>query len=79
MINVADGRSTSLLELIEALNTLLGTNVQPQFEPTRAGDVKHSLADISLAQEVLGYDPIIDFRDGLERSIDYYKSITAAT
>jgi UDP-glucose 4-epimerase len=79
VINIADGRSTSLIELIGGLNELLGTSVEPKFEPVRAGDVKDSLADISLAQEVLKYEPLVNFRDGLEQSIEYYKSITAAT
>ena len=79
IINIGDGRRTSLLELIDALNELLNTEVIPNFQPARAGDVKDSLADISLAQEVLNYEPIVDFRSGLGESIEYYKSITAST
>jgi UDP-glucose 4-epimerase len=79
VINIADGRSTSLLELIQALNELLGTKVKPKFEAPRAGEVMHSLADISVARDLLAYEPIVDFRAGLARSIDYYKSISAAT
>ena len=74
-INVADGRSIDLLSLIELLNRSLGTNVEPEFAPPRAGDVRHSLADISLARELLGYEPQVDFAEGLRRSIDYYREL----
>ena len=74
-LNVANGRSTSLLELITVLNQLLGTRVEPIHEPPRIGDVRESLADITLARKYLGYEPQIDFLEGLRRSIDYYRSI----
>ena len=73
-INVANGRSTSLLSLIQQLNTLLGTKVDPHFAEPRAGDVKHSLADITRAEQLLGYAPPVSFEEGLRRSIDYYRS-----
>jgi UDP-glucose 4-epimerase len=73
--NVANGRNTSLLELIEVLNDLLGTKVQPVFAPPRVGDVRESLADITLARKLLAYEPQVDFEEGLRRSIDYYRGI----
>lgn len=73
--NLANGRQTSLLELIAALNELLETRIEPQFEPPRAGDVRESLADITRAREALGYEPKVDFREGLERSIDFYQRL----
>ena len=73
--NVASGRSFSLLELLSKLNRMLGTDVEPVHEAPRAGDVRESRADISLAHSVLGYEPVVDFETGLERSIDYYRSI----
>ncbi len=73
-INVANGRSSTLLELIAVLNEMLGLNVQPKHEPARVGDVRESMADITLARHLLGYEPQVDFNDGLRRSIDYYKS-----
>jgi UDP-glucose 4-epimerase len=76
-INVADGRSTTLLTLISAINRLLGTNVKPQFAPARPGDVRESQADITLARTLLAYEPPVDFEDGLRRSIDYYREIAA--
>ena len=75
VINVANGRATSLLTLIDCLNRLLGTNVQPQHTEPRAGDVRDSLADISKATRLLGYEPPIDFETGLARSIEYYKQL----
>jgi len=75
IFNIANGKTTSLLELISALNELLGTDVTPKFEPARAGDVRDSMADISRAQKTLGYLPPVDFQTGLAKSIEYYKSI----
>lgn len=74
-INMANGRSLSLLELLAALNRQLGTDVQPIHAPARVGDVRESMADITLARNLLGYEPAIDFEEGLRRSIDYYKTI----
>ena len=78
VINVANGRTTSLLTLIDSLNRLLGTNVQPIHEDPRVGDVRDSLADITLAHQLLGYEPPVDFEAGLARSIDYYKQLVQA-
>ena len=72
-INVACGQSYNLLELVDGINRALGTRIEPIFEPPRAGDVRESLADISLAREVLSYEPTIDFNEGLRRTIDYYR------
>ena len=74
VLNVANGRATSLLELLKQLNALLGTFVEPTHAPARAGDIRESLADISAAQAVLGYEPQVSFEEGLSRSIDYYRS-----
>jgi UDP-glucose 4-epimerase len=74
-INLANGRNTSLLELIAALTELLGVDVSPIHEPPRAGDVRESMADITLARKMLGYETQVDFHTGLRRSIDYYRSI----
>ena len=74
-INAADGRSIDLLKLLELLNKLLGADVKPDFAPARIGDVRESQADITLARKLLGYEPQINFEEGLRRSIDYYRSI----
>ncbi len=72
-VNIANGLSTSLLELIEALSRLLGVYVQPTHQAPRAGDVRHSKADIALARKLLGYEPQVDLDEGLRRSIAYYR------
>lgn len=74
-INAADGRSIDLLKLLEVLNRLLGLNVVPKFEPPRVGDVRESQADITLARNLLRYEPQVDFDEGLRRSIEYYRTI----
>ena len=74
-INVACGEQLTLLELIAAINRVLGTELEPVFEPPRAGDVRDSLADISLARRVLGYEPVVDFEEGLRQSIDYFRTL----
>ena len=74
-INVACGEQLNLLDLIAAINRVLGTNLAPIMEPPRAGDVRDSLADISLARRVLGYEPLVDFEAGLRQSIEYYRTL----
>ncbi|MBM4000879.1 MAG: SDR family oxidoreductase [Planctomycetes bacterium] len=71
--NIANGRATDLLTLVANLNELLGLDIQPQFAPPRVGDIRDSMADITLARRVLEYEPRYDFREGLERSIPYYR------
>lgn len=75
VINVATGKQFTLLDLMASINRVLGTKIEPIFAPARAGDVRESLADITLAQELFGYAPQISFDEGLERSIEYYRSI----
>jgi UDP-glucose 4-epimerase len=67
VFNLANGDSISLLDLLNTLNELLGTDVQPKFAPARVGDVKHSRADANLIKTTLGYEPIVGFREGLRR------------
>jgi UDP-glucose 4-epimerase len=77
VFNIATGHQVNLLELIAALNRLLKTNVEPIFAPPRAGDVRESLADITLARQHLNYEPQVRFEEGLRRSIDYYVGLVA--
>ncbi len=77
IFNVADGKQTSLLRLLDLLSKLLGKTIEPIFEPARIGDVRESLADISQARKILGYDPKVNLEDGLRATIDYYKSAAA--
>ncbi len=75
VFNMAEGRQTSLLQLLDLLSKLLGKQVQPNFQPARAGDVRESLADITLARSVLGYAPATSLEQGLAQTIDYYREI----
>ena len=74
-INVATGRQFTLLDLVSAINRVLGTSIEPIFADPRPGDVRDSLADISLAQQIMGFEPKVSFDEGLDRSIAYYRSL----
>jgi nucleoside-diphosphate-sugar epimerase len=71
IFNVAMGESHTLNELVEVLNELLETRLEPIYGDPRPGDVPDSLADVGAAKEVLGYDPAVDFVAGLQRTIDW--------
>jgi len=73
VFNIACGQRTSLNDLVRMLNELLGTDIEPIYEPARAGDVKHSLADVSAARSVLGYKPEVAFADGLRITMEAYQ------
>ncbi len=74
VINVATGHRISLNQLFEVMRRLIGAQVQPQYAPSRAGDVRDSQADISRAREILGYEPIVPFEEGLRITVDWYRS-----
>lgn len=76
--NVAGGGNVSLLQMLAALNRELGTEVEPIFAEPRAGDIHTSLADITLARDVLGYEPQVSFEEGIRRSIEYYRELVAS-
>ncbi len=71
VVNIACGERIDLNELVVRLNNILGTEVTPEHGPSAKGDVKHSLADISKAREVIGYEPIVKFDDGLKLTADW--------
>jgi UDP-glucose 4-epimerase len=71
-INIATQSPHSLNELVQALNRMLGTALEPRYLPPRPGDIAHSLADISLARDILGYAPTVDFDTGLDRTIIWF-------
>ena len=73
VFNVATGQRTTLLQAYEAVQQITGHKGAPNFQPERAGDIRHSLADISLAQKALGYQPTVEFRQGLEQTISWYR------
>lgn len=73
IFNVAYGGREYLIDIYYDLCKALGKNVEPHFGPDRAGDIKHSNADISKAKKLLGYDPDYDFEKGIALAIDWYK------
>ena len=73
MFNIACGERITLNQLVEVLNDILGKDIEPLYEEERAGDVKHSLADITLARDVLGYEPEYGFREGLVKTVEWFK------
>lgn len=74
-INIACGERYSLNQLVKMLNSILGTNIEPQYVEPRTGDVKHSLADITRAQELLGYRGKVTMEEGLFKTVDYFKQL----
>lgn len=70
--NIAYGGREYLIDIYHSLTRALGKDIEPKFGPDRAGDIKHSNADISKAREMLGYDPDYDFDSGLKLAIDWY-------
>jgi UDP-N-acetylglucosamine/UDP-N-acetyl-alpha-D-glucosaminouronate 4-epimerase len=74
VFNCATGRRVTLNETFAALKKLTGYTGAAKYGPERAGDVKHSLADISLAQKHLGYKPLVNFEEGLRRTVEWYKT-----
>jgi UDP-glucose 4-epimerase len=72
--NVGTGSSISVLQLVEALNALLGKRLAPIFVEPRPGDVRFSKADITRARQDLGYEPQVSFQDGLRKTLDWYQS-----
>ena len=71
-INIACGVRTSINQLYFKLCEIMGKNIKPLYSPPRAGDVKHSLADISRAKNLLSYDPRVDIITGLRKFVEWY-------
>ena len=73
VINIANGQRTTLNELLEVVKKLVGkTDVSAEYKEPRAGDVRHSLADITRAREMLGYEPLVGLEEGLRHTIDWW-------
>ncbi len=73
VFNVANGRENTVLELVSALNHIIGKNIQPKFLPLRAGDVFKTSADISKIQQKIKYKPLVSFEEGLKLTVDYFR------
>jgi UDP-glucose 4-epimerase len=74
VFNVATGKRVTLNMLVQLLNEILGTEIEPQYLDPRPGDVKHSLANIGKAQQFLDYEVTVDFRSGLQKVVEWMKS-----
>jgi UDP-glucose 4-epimerase len=74
VVNIACGERITLNAIVADINKLLGTQITPVYEPVRAGDVRDSLADLTEARRLLGYEPAILFSEGLGKSLDWYKA-----
>ncbi len=74
VFNIAAGGRDYLIEIYNELNKVLNKDIEPIFGPNRKGDIKHSNADISKAKKMLDYDPIYNFKDGLQEAIEWYKT-----
>lgn len=74
VVNVACGEAVSVNDVIGQIAAYTNKPTNPVFGPVRAGDVKHSLADISLAQQLIGYTPQVDFGTGLKLAVDWYRN-----
>lgn len=72
--NIGGGKAVSLNALVEDLNGILGTNLAPEYLPPRAGDILHSLADVTKAKELFGYAPKIGFAEGLAKTAEWFKN-----
>jgi UDP-glucose 4-epimerase len=73
VFNIACGQAVSLNELVALLRELTGADADAIYAPERAGDVKHSLADLTRARAELGYEPEVDLREGLARTIEHFR------
>ncbi|MGO8817456.1 MAG: SDR family oxidoreductase [Terriglobia bacterium] len=74
VMNVGTGVGTTLNQTIKLLNRILEIEVKPQYGPPRLGDVLHSRADITLAREILGYEPIVSYEEGLRRTVAWLRT-----
>jgi nucleoside-diphosphate-sugar epimerase len=70
VVNIACGDRTSLNQLLGYIGALARVHLNPDYRPTRAGDIRDSLADVTAAHELIGYTPLVDVREGLRRTYE---------
>ncbi|MCU4754403.1 NAD-dependent epimerase/dehydratase family protein [Halobacteria archaeon AArc-curdl1] len=71
-LNAGCGNSFTINTLVDEINDILGTEIEPIYDDPRPGDVPHSKADVSKARDLIDYDPKVNFREGLERTVEYF-------
>lgn len=79
VFNVATGVRFSLNQTYKMLQEIIGFSDPAKYAPPRSGDIKHSLADITLAQKHLKYSPSVTFEEGLRRTVDWYRLASAGS
>ncbi len=75
VLNVANGKDHTVLQLVEVLNKIFGKDIKPQFLPVRPGDVFKTHGDISRIREKTGFEPLVDFEGGLRKTVEYCKKV----
>ena len=78
VVNVGTGESITLNELYAAMAKILDSDLSPDYGPTRAGDARHSRAGLERARALLGYEPHVDWRTGLETTLAWYRERVGA-
>ncbi len=73
VVNIACGQSVTVNQIIQMINKITSKKIKPLYVDSRPGDVKHSLADISSAKKLIGYEPTVTFESGLENAIKWYR------
>ncbi|HKX26480.1 MAG TPA: SDR family oxidoreductase [Blastocatellia bacterium] len=73
VINLGTRQQTSLNQLLAALQKVIGTDLKPKYEVSRTGDIRHSLADITRAEKLLGYHPTVGLNEGLRHTVEWYR------
>jgi len=74
VFNVAGGKKTTVNELFHKIRDILNSQVKPEYRPPRPGDIRHSLADISKAEKLLGYRPEVSLEEGLRNTVEWFRS-----
>ncbi|MCK4366690.1 MAG: NAD-dependent epimerase/dehydratase family protein [Thermoplasmata archaeon] len=75
-INIASARPISILGLLEVLGEIFNREIEPEFRDERPGDVRHSVADVSKAKDILGFSPRVELADGLRRTVDHLRALS---
>ena len=73
VVNIACGQAITVNAIIDMINKIVGKDVKPIYADSRPGDVKHSLADINKAQNLIGFNPVVPFNEGLQKAIEWYR------
>jgi UDP-glucose 4-epimerase len=72
-MNAATGTRITLNDTFKLLREITDYKGEPSYDAERAGDIRHSLADIGMARELIGYEPPVDFEEGLKRTVEWYR------